>query len=261
MTTAAVAKFKIESRTEMAADHVELLLEAPALAEAVPGQFVHVRTPGMLRRPISFSRLLPKTQQAGLLFQVVGEGTRWLAQQRPGQWLDVLGPLGHGFPAPDPDLPWCLVGGGVGIPPLYAALSAWRDSMRAPITAILGARRADYVIMAEDFSGLIGEVAITTDDGSRGERGTVLGPLRRWRARHPDGQIYACGPTPMLAGVSHVGAGAGKLYLALEQRMGCGVGACLACVVLAHGAPGEGPVWRRVCHDGPVFRGEELIWS
>lgn len=260
MESPRVSRYRIVSRIEKAKDHVELILEAPVLARAVPGQFVHVRTPGTLRRPISFSRLNPVRGEAGLLFQVVGPGTAWLAGREPGDWLDVLGPLGQGFPRPEPERPWCLVGGGVGIPPLYAALTAWQNDVTSSIDAILGARSQDYLIMLEDFGAQIDHpIAVTTDDGSVGAQGTVLGPLAHWHARHPTGQVYACGPMPMLAAVARLMQTSGVAYLALEQRMGCGVGACLACVVMANGP--EGPRWRRVCYDGPVFRAEELIWS
>ncbi len=257
--TPTVSRYMIVSKIATARDHVELILDAPALSRSIPGQFVHVRTPGTLRRPISFSRLMPDTGQAGLLLQVVGAGTRWLAHQPVGGFLDVLGPLGRGFPPPIADRAWCLVGGGVGIPPLYAALQAWKDRMTAPIEVILGARTADFVIMRDEFQNVVDHpLRLTTDDGTLGVRGNVLGPLARWRQDYPDGQVYACGPTPMLAGVAHLMPESISVYLALEQRMGCGVGACLACVVPAHGE--KGPEWRRVCHDGPVFSAEELIW-
>jgi dihydroorotate dehydrogenase electron transfer subunit len=251
---------RVLANRPVARDHVELIVDAPELSVAMPGQFAHVKTPGTLRRPISFSRLDRESGQIGLLLQVVGSGTAWLAERQPGTFLDLLGPLGRGFLPPEPDRPWCVVGGGVGIPPLYAALQTWLAQMRAPVKAILGARSADLVVMADDFANLLAEPpTVTTDDGSQGVVGTVLGPLARWRARYPDGQVYACGPTPMLSSVAQVMQGGGPVYLALEQRMGCGVGACLACVVLAHGP--HGPEWKRVCHDGPVFGSEELIWS
>lgn len=250
---------EIVQRAEVAPDHVELFLRAPELARAVPGQFAHVLTPGTLRRPISFSRLMPAEGMAALLFQVVGEGTAWLAKRNAGDFVGVLGPLGQGFPPPLADRPWCLVGGGVGIPPLYAALQRWGGAMRHPATVVLGARTGAYVLMEDDFRRLGAQIAVTTDDGSRGERGTVLGPLAHFLSAHPEGQVYACGPTPMLREVARLSQDRERVYLALEQRMGCGVGACLACVVLAQGE--AGPIWRRVCHDGPVFPAEELIWS
>lgn len=241
-----------------APDHVELWVHSPPLAKATPGQFAHVATQGMLRRPISFSRLDVDAGNAAILFQVVGVGTRWLASQQEGAVLDILGPLGRGFPAPDDRRPWCLVGGGVGIPPLFAAASQWTAAAQTPPATILGARTASLLLLEEDFRQLGHEVWVTTDDGSRGEKGTVIGPLARWLAKNPLGQVYACGPTAMLSAVAATSGQRGDVWLALEQRMGCGVGACLACVVLGNGA--NGPSYRRVCADGPVFAREELIF-
>ncbi len=237
-------------------EHVELLLEAPALAATLtPGQFAHVWTPGTLRRPISFSRTTPEGW-VGLLFRVVGPGTAWLAERRAGDRLDVLAPLGHGFPDPEPG-PVLLVGGGVGIPPLFAAAQRWGKTH--PVSVILGARSADALVMADDFRALGLHPILTTDDGSVGERGRVSGPVAQWLARQGGGQVMACGPTPMLAAVAQLVGGGRPCWLAYEQRMGCGVGACLACVVPGAGADGR-PEWIRVCHDGPVLSSQRLLW-
>lgn len=247
---------EIRERREPAPDHVEFIVYSPELARAVPGQFAHLLTPGRLRRPLSFSRIDGRHHLVGLMFQIVGSGTRWLSQRRVGERLDALGPLGRGFLPPDRARPWCLVGGGVGIPPLYAAVEQWQHPAA---TVILGARRAPWVLMADDFRSLGIEPTVTTDDGSLGERGTVAGPLERWLEANPEGQVYACGPTPMLARVAQLAARPGQAQLALEQRMGCGIGACLACVVPARGP--DGPRYRRVCSEGPVFLAEELMFE
>jgi dihydroorotate dehydrogenase electron transfer subunit len=248
----------VVKRQVPAPGHVELWVHSPVLAGATPGQFAHVVTQGTLRRPISFSRLDVDTGNAAMLFQVVGVGTRWLANQEMGAVLDILGPLGRGFPVPDARRPWCLVGGGVGIPPLFAAASQWTSAARMTPTAILGARTESLVLLEEEFRQLGHVVWITTDDGSRGMKGTVIGPLARWLAKNPQGQVYACGPTAMLRAVGAISGQRDDVWMALEQRMGCGVGACLACVVLGNGP--EGPDYRRVCTEGPVFSGEELIF-
>lgn len=254
-------KAPIIARRVPAPDHVELILESPRLKEAQPAQFCHVLTPGMLRRPISFSRIDPARGQVGLLLQVVGSGTAWLAARSAGERLDLMGPLGRGYAPPEADRPLILVGGGVGIPPVYAALEAWQDRMRAPIHVLLGSRTADYLIMQEDFQsrGLV--PVITTDDGTLGHQGTVMPVLTDWLAQWPEAQVMACGPTPMLAAVSDATARTkAPVQLALEQRMGCGIGACLACVVPAQPVGADGPRYRRVCTDGPVFRREELVF-
>lgn len=260
MSERAAFEALIVERREPAPDHVELIVESPVLANALPGQFCHVLTPGMLRRPISFSRLDPKAGTAGLLLQVVGSGTAWLYQRQAGESLDVLGPLGRGFEPPDPNRPWLLVGGGVGIPPVYAALKAWPGAVDQ-VTVVLGARTAAYVIMADDFGRLGVEPVVATDDGTRGHQGTVMGAVETWIQEHPDGQVAACGPTPMLGAVHRAASRLeGPVQLALEQRMGCGIGACLACVVPAEPVGPQGPRYRRVCTEGPVFRREELVF-
>jgi dihydroorotate dehydrogenase electron transfer subunit len=244
----------IRERREPAPEHVELIVEAGDLARTRPGQFAHVFTGGTLRRPLSFSRL--EGDRAGLLFRVVGEGTRWLANRRPGEALDLMAPLGRGFPAPEPG-PLCLVGGGVGIPPVFFAAQVWSASH--PTTAILGGRTADHVVMVGDFRTLPVTVQVTTEDGSAGDAGRVTGPLARWLGDHPDGTVMACGPVPMLRAVARLVGDSRPAYLAFESRMGCGVGACLACVVPGQGP--DGPRWQRVCRDGPVFRADELWWG
>ncbi len=256
---AEMVRGRVVKRHEPAPGHVELWIHSPVLAKAIPGQFVHVATGGMLRRPISFSRLDHSAGTAAILFQIVGDGTRWLASVQEGVELDLMGPLGRGFAMPDPRHPWCLVGGGVGIPPLLAAATAWTPFLNEPPTVVLGARESALLLLEEEFRALGAAVEVTTDDGSQGQRGTVVGPLAHWLAKHPTGQVYACGPTPMLGAVARASQGQSNVWLALEQRMGCGVGACLACVVLANGQ--NGPVYRRVCTDGPVFAAEELIFE
>ncbi len=246
-------------REEPASGHVELWLKSPELARAIPGQFVDVVTKGMLRRPISFSRIDRSRREVALLLQVVGDGTAWLAAQKVGSTLDVMGPLGQGFSPPDPHRPWCLVGGGVGIPPLYAAIEAWRQATDRRPTIILGARDQSLILLADEFRALGCEVQISTDNGSLGRQGTIEASLHDWVENHPGGQVYACGPTPMLAAVARLSKGRADAALALEQRMGCGIGACLACVI-----PGyvEGrQSYLRVCSDGPVFGAEELIFE
>ncbi len=250
-------ELRVVEHREPAPEHVELLLEAPRLAaDLTPGQFAHVWTPGSLRRPISFSRATPDGR-VGLLFRVVGAGTRWLAERRVGDRLDVLAPLGKGFPTPEAG-PVLLVGGGVGIPPLFVAAQRWAATH--PTDVVLGARTADALVMADDFRALGLDLSLTTDDGSLGERGRVTGPLARWLARTDGGQVWACGPTPMLAAVAQLVGEERPCWLAYEQRMGCGVGACLACVVPGVGGDGQ-PEWVRVCHDGPVFSSRRLWWA
>jgi dihydroorotate dehydrogenase electron transfer subunit len=242
----------IVERRIPAPEHVELIFEGGDWARGLePGQFVHVATGGTLRRPLSFSRI--EGTLVGVLFRVVGEGTEWLAHRGVGERLDLLGPLGHGFPPP-PAGPVALVGGGVGIPPLFCYAERWPT---ANLSVLLGARDRASLIMVSDFQDLSREPMVATDDGSVGHRGRVTALLHDWLAAHPDGVVMACGPTPMLQESARLASLAGRpAWLGFEQRMGCGVGACLACVVPA--APEAGRDWYRVCTDGPVFPREAL---
>ena len=253
-------KSEILEVRDPAPHHFELILSSENMSQALPGQFCQVLTPGTLRRPLSFSRIDGERHRVGLLFRVVGPGTAWLSQRGRGQCLDVMGPLGRGFSPPAPNAPWILVGGGVGIPPLYTALERWGGADHLP-TVLLGARRQDDLVMRRDFEEWGIRPILTTDDGSAGISGNVVGPLREWMAEYPEGHILACGPTPMLAAISQVTEFfAGVVQVALEQRMGCGIGACLACVVPTQPIGSPGPRYRRVCTDGPVFRREELVF-
>jgi dihydroorotate dehydrogenase electron transfer subunit len=215
-----------------------------------PGQFFEISTGDGLerwiRRPMAFYR----TGRGFLsfLFRVVGEGTRWLAARRPGDRLDVLGPLGRGFPLDAPG-PHALVGGGTGVPVLWE-LARRLGGQRVVIA--IGGRSAPDVAMADDFRGL-GEVRVATEDGSVGTRGTAVDILP------PDGTVYACGPEGMLRAVKAHSAGR-RVYLSLEARMGCGFGACLGCTVERAVPPEADPYLRyvRVCVEGPVFPAEAV---
>ena len=232
----------------------ELLLSAPALAAAArPGQFVHIRCSAaqLLRRPISVC-----DAQNGclrLVFQVKGAGTAWLAARTAGDSLDVLGPLGSGFTLPSGRI--LVAGGGIGLPPLlYAArLSGQAD-------CVAGFRSAEQAILLEDFQAVCGEVLTVTDDGSLGEAGFTADGVARMLARRPCAAVLACGPQKMLQTTAQAAAAAGvPCQVSLEERMGCGLGACLVCAV---------PIVRNgerqylhVCKDGPVFPAEEVDWN
>lgn len=254
----------IEQRV-VAKDHLEMVVSGhPALERAVPGQFVNVAVSNplsydpLLRRPFSLYRRLADNRFS-LLYRVVGRGTQLLSQMVPGDVVDILGPLGKGF-AIEPSMQKpVLVGGGVGVPPLfYWAQQALVD--RYPVQAFLGFATADFVICAAEFEALGVAVHLTTDDGSAGRRGLVTAPLAEALAAGEVDSVYACGPRPMLAAVSALCQEHGiPAQLALEEWMGCGVGACLSCVVQCH-TP-EGPAYRRVCKEGPVFQAGEVCFE
>ena len=237
--------------------HFELCLDAPAIANAaVPGQFVHVACghSHLLRRPISICET--KDGFLRLVFEVRGEGTEWLSRRKAGDVLDILGPLGKGtFPLFENDpRPVLLVGGGVGVPPLLSVARA------RPAHVVLGYRNEAAMILYRDFLASSDTVMIATDDGSVGTHGTVAEPVRRLLEQNDYAGVLACGPKPMLRAVCDLAKEKDvPCYVSMEERMGCGVGACLVCVCKTKHEDGEHN--SRVCMDGPVFPAEKVVWE
>ena len=212
------------------------------------GQFAHVYVPGKtLRRPISVCDA--SDNELRLVYQIKGEGTKLMAQMQSGA-VDVLVPLGNGFDIQSGKR-YCLIGGGIGVPPmLYTARQC-----DAPLI-ITGFRTKSLVILQEDLCAQ-GETLLCTDDGSAGQKGFVTDLLRA-RIGEVD-EVCACGPTPMLKAVAAVCREYGKpCQVSLEERMGCGVGACLVCAVKVRKNGEE--VMQHVCKNGPVFNAEEVVF-
>lgn len=238
----------------VAPDHHVLTLACGLGAGFEPGQFVQLGLePAYLPRPFSIMRAGGRRLE--VLSKAVGVGTRALFAAAPGQRVWVLGPLGRGFRA-DAAAPSILVGGGVGLPPLYALAERLAGQERAP-RVIVGARTADQVLLQEELAALGAEVHVMTDDGSAGGRGTAadrLGGMLR-----SDGgrcRVYACGPAPMLAAVAGLCRRNGTpCQVAVEEHMACGFGACQGCAVRT--AAGG---YDLVCRDGPAFDAERLAW-
>ncbi len=261
-----------------------LRLSAPGIAaSAVPGQFVHVRVPaldeGAMRRPISICGADPRSGELTLLFKVVGRGTKALAGVRPGDAIDLLGPLGNGFPVPsDHDGPVALVGGGYGVAPLlFLATRAIAGGVaKDAIHLFCGGRTKDDLLLQDEFAALGVALHPATEDGSHGARGRVTAPLLEWLeglAARAGGKeptsgakpppVFACGPAPMLRAIDDLAKRFGfRAALSFDRRMACGVGACLGCVQRVRDADAAGGVkWARVCTDGPVFPAGAIVWD
>lgn len=227
-------------------------LAAGALARtARPGQFVHIKCGAefLLRRPISICDAEGDT--LCIVFQVRGRGTAWLSQRQVGEKLDVLGPLGRGFQVPDAG-EILLAGGGIGAAPLL--LTGRTAPGRAK--AALGFRSGAGVILADAFSQAGIPTQVATEDGALGSAGTVDLLVRQRLREERYAAVLACGPTPMLRAVARVAAEIQvPCQVSLEERMGCGIGACLtcSCKVKDH--------YMRVCKDGPVFDAKEVDWD
>ena len=219
---------------------------------AAPGQFLHVKCGEefVLRRPISICDI--NGSDLRIVFEVRGKGTMWLSQRRAGETIDLLGPLGKGFDITAENV--IVVGGGIGAAPML--LAAKHENCSA---AILGFRSAQQIMLTDEFGKACNEVYITTDDGSFGEKGFVTAPLERLLNSSAYGAVLACGPTPMLRKIAKLCAKYNvPCQVSLEERMGCGVGACLVCACKTQS--GGKDKMSHVCKDGPVFNAQEVVW-
>jgi dihydroorotate dehydrogenase electron transfer subunit len=262
----------VRSNARLSADFNVLTLEAPAIAsQAEPGQFVMVKTaPGatpLLRRPYSLFEIVRDGQGRptgfSLLVKRVGVGSQLLYDAAPAQRLPCLGPLGRPFNlVAAPARAW-MVAGGTGLAPFAALTEACRVRGIRP-TLFYGARAADQLFCLDLFDRLGAEIVLATEDGSRGAPGLVTVPLERALAgagADPPVTVYACGPEAMLKAVALLASGHGcRSQLSMERLMGCGVGGCYSCVVQVRDGSG-GARYDRVCLDGPVFRGEDIVWE
>jgi dihydroorotate dehydrogenase electron transfer subunit len=247
--------------------HMALL--APGIPGATrPGHFVAVAVGGegsgmLLRRAFSIHRVTEGGPTGGtveIVFATHGPGTRWLADRRRGDKLDVIGPLGRPFTLPKEPVACVLVAGGYGAAPLFA-LSEQLRSRGCRVDMVLGAASEDRLFGVLEAKRTSASVTVTTDDGSLGLRGRVTDPLPEIiRAAGAD-VVYACGPMAMLAAVARVAADCGAhSQCAVEEAMACGIGVCMTCVLPVRGADGVTRMVRS-CTDGPVFRGTDVRWA
>jgi dihydroorotate dehydrogenase electron transfer subunit len=262
---------EVVANTRLSGDYNVLGLAAPEIARtARPGQFVMVRTtPGLdplLRRPFSIFEILRDGQGAptgiSLLNKRVGVGTALLYGADAGTALDCLGPLGRPFEPVDPPAEAWMVAGGVGLAP-FVTLAEALVARGTRARLFYGARTAADLYYADVFERLGVEVLLATEDGSRGDRGRITGPLERALAGQPApaaATIYACGPTPMMRAVATLGRSHGRpVFVSLEPVMGCGMGGCYSCVVKVRQDPDGHFV--RSCLEGPVFDAATLVWD
>lgn len=245
-------------KTQVGEGAFSFVIECPNLAEkARAGQFVHIKVPGkFLRRPISICEVDRENGCITIVFEVRGEGTKLLGECSIGDTMDVMGPLGNGFALLEPGQKAIVIGGGIGVPPLVEVAKHYGGNC----SAIIGFRDESKVILEERLVEICENVFTATDDGSYGFHGLVTQVLERELLKEKPAIIYACGPKPMLAGVAKLAAAAGvRCQVSMEERMGCGVGACLVCACKTRGEDGkEG--YSHVCKNGPVFEAEEVVF-
>lgn len=225
----------------------QMILSGDTSAITAPGQFVNIKLDGLfLRRPISVCDWTEDTLT--ILYKVVGQGTARMSQMKPGEPLDILTGLGNGYDLTlTGDRP-LLIGGGVGVPPMYGLAKAL-IARGKPVSVILGFNTRSEIFFEQEFLALGCQVTVTTADGSYGIPGFVTTPMVEMEYSH----FCACGPEPMLKAVYQTSTTSGQM--SFEQRMGCGFGACMGCSCKT--LTGN----KRICKEGPVMKKEEILWE
>lgn len=238
--------FKIIENIQLTETVFKMKLDGD-VSEITTGQFVNIKLDGLyLRRPISVCDC--ENGVLTLIYKVVGKGTEQMAKMTSGQELDVLTGLGNGYnTAPSGDKP-VLLGGGVGVPPLYM-LAKKLIAEGKSVSVILGFNTKDEIFCEEDFKALGADVTVTTADGSYGVKGFVTDALKNIDYTY----FYTCGPEPMLKAVYKSTSTSGQF--SFEERMGCGFGACMGCSCKTVTG------YKRICKDGPVLEKEEILWA
>ena len=238
--------FEIIDNHALTENVYQMKLSGDTSAITAPGQFVNIRLNGLyLRRPISVCDV--EGDELTLVYKVVGRGTEQMAGSKAGEKLDVLTGLGNGYALDESGDAPLLIGGGVGVPPMYL-LAKKLTGEGKKVKVILGFNVKDEIFYEEEFKALGCDVTVTTVDGSVGVKGFVTDALPEEYS-----YVYTCGPEPMLKAVYRaVATGA---QFSFEERMGCGFGACMGCSCKTVTG------YKRICKDGPVLRKEEILWE
>lgn len=251
---------EVVHNSKVGPEHFLMRILCPELTRlAKPGQFVHIRCNSvfdpLLRRPISLHGIDYEKGTISLLYQVVGRGTKLLSEIQAGSGIDVMGPLGNGFTIPEKVENVLVIGGGIGVAPLFPLIQSL-NYHKISQTILLGARTKDYIIGDEQLGSMGMQVKVATDDGSAGVKGYVTDLAEKYMMLSKPDYFFACGPNPMLKRVQQIAEKYGiEGQVSLEEYMGCGVGACLACVCKTKNQ------YRKVCTDGPVFKASEVIFD
>ncbi len=269
-------KLQIVRQVFLRERHLVLELNIPKSLEgsARPGQFMHIRTQDscdpLLRRPLSIHDIAAVrkngTRTMKILYEIVGKGTALLSEKKAFCEVDALGPLGNGFDVKSIAKAGraVIVAGGMGVAPLFFLAkklkeARGRKSDGGKIVVLIGGRTKEHVLCEKEFKDLGCDVRVATEDGSKGFKGRVTELMKDQLPRDADSAscvICACGPKPMLAALAMTAKARGiPAYVSLEEFMGCGLGACLGCVIRTTSG------YKRICHDGPVFDAQDIIWK
>ena len=238
--------FEIVSNTALTENVYKMVMRGETCAITAPGQFVNIKLDGLyLRRPISVCDVCG--DELTIIYKVVGKGTKQMSQMRDGK-LDVLTGLGNGYDLTLSGNRPVLLGGGVGVPPMYL-LAKHLIAEGKKVSVILGFNTKNEVFYEEQFKALGCDVTVTTVDGSYGVKGFVTDALKEINYTY----FYTCGPEPMLKAVYKASSTSGQM--SFEKRMGCGFGACMGCSCKTITG------YKRICKEGPVMKKEEILWE
>ena len=240
--------YRVESNTQLTSTVYRMVVSGDVGALSRPGQFVNFKIDGLyLRRPISVCDYDTDAGTITLIYKVVGVGTEKLAEAKEGDVFDLLSGLGNGYDTEKSGDAPVLIGGGVGIPPLYGLCRKLREEGKS-VKVILGFNTKDEIFYEDEFKALGAEVYVTTVDGSYGTKGFVTNVLTDLDYSY----FYTCGPMPMFKAVNAASTTSGQF--SFEERMGCGFGACMGCSCKTNYGN------KRICKDGPVLEKEEIVW-
>ncbi len=252
---------KIVGKEKIADGIYKFSIKTKEISEiAKPGNFLEIkvsdRLETFLRRPISIYNIDKENEIVEIIFQVKGKGTEILSERKLGEDLNILGPLGNGTFSVKPYKRVAIIGGGIGIYPLYELAKSLKESQ---VNTYLGFRNKDLVTLEDEFNEVSDKLVITTDDGSYKEKGFAIDFMKNDYEEETFDRIYACGPLPMLKAVQ--GFAIEKKIpaeISLEERMGCGIGACVGCAVFTKDSEGN-QKYKYVCQHGPVFNAKDVI--
>lgn len=248
---------KVVCQKEISPDIFDMTISFPSGAkEAKPGQFVAIYCKGgerLLPRPISICGIDQEAGTLRIVYRIAGAGTREISTWKEGDSFEIMGPLGNGFTPKDNKA--IIIGGGIGVPPMLELAK----QMDCEKTVVLGYRNADSTFLKDEFEA-IADVKIATDDGSEGVHGTVVDAIREYAVEGDT--IYACGPMPMLKALAAYADEHGmEAQISLEERMACGIGACLGCITKSKTKDHHTNVNnKRICKEGPVFDAKEVVF-
>ena len=238
--------YEIISNNKLTESIFEMVLEGDTTSISAPGQFINIKLDGFyLRRPISICDYDDRT--ITIIYKVVGEGTEVMSKMNSVEKLDVLCGLGNGFDTSKSIDKPVLIGGGVGVPPMYNLCKKLISEGKS-VTVILGFNKKDEIFYEDEFKKLGADVKVTTVDGSYGIKGFVTDALKDTEYSY----FYTCGPMPMFKAIESTAVTSGQY--SFEERMGCGFGACMGCSCKTKYGN------KRICKDGPVLEREEIIW-